>query len=87
MAKNDLPLTGVGCNVAFIATDGQPLCIQCAMGRNDSRVPEVMTIASDCPDDKQWQIIGVQDANSGDFCAHCGDVFPIRQVGHDGKYL
>ncbi len=74
--RNRVPLADQYTHVNVCA-DGGFLCRACALFES-ARLADV---DSDCPDDDQWRIIGVQPVDGHERCDHCGHLIrtPIAE--------
>ena len=61
-----------GYPIVYIVADGGTLCPACANGENGSQAADA--IDPQCPDDKQWRVIGFSIHYEGppEICDHCG---------------
>lgn len=56
--------------VFSLCADGGLLCEGCVKSEHE----RIADVDPGCPDDDQWRILGVQYAENGDRCDHCGRV-------------
>lgn len=60
-----------GYPIIYVMADGGIICPDCANGKNGSIASDKLD--PDCPDDRQWHIVGMDVHYEGapETCAHC----------------